>query len=257
MSDDDESTSGGESPSVRALLQQNAEWGKRLEPEPEPEPECSAAGDIGGVAAGRGESHPDVRIVGARAGQRAEKEVLYKWDDELEDPANEETDGLFQLFVVVGLKAGAPAVYYRYDAEEMDQQTSRAFNGIEHFCYPNTLEQPRKSMRPETFTFVLTNPMGGRRIGFCRRALPAGAGPRYPEVLCIVSRFPWFSLFAKILASLADCPPRQTMQFLREICRRGIPRPGERISVPMPALDNGGVSASSALADGSASEQLV
>ena len=180
MSDDE--SGGASSPSVRALLRQNAEWGQRLQ-EPEPEPELSAAASSGG-AAGRGESHPDVRIVGARAGQRQEKEVLYKWDDELEDPANEETDSLFQLFVVVGLKAGAPAVYYRYDAEETDHQTARAFNGIENFCYPNTLEQPRKSMRPETFTFVLTNPMGGRRIGFCRRYLPGGGqlGARYAEV---------------------------------------------------------------------------
>ena len=237
MSEDE----GSDDEAVRALLAQEAEWAARRaepQPEPEPEPASSAAPSGGGGGGGTAHSsHPDVRIVGARAGRQPEgSEALYKWDDELEQPANVETDALFNLFVVVGLKAGAPSVYYRFEAEEMDQQTARAYNGIEHFCYPNSLEPPRKSMRPETFTFVLTNPMGGRRIGFCRRSLPAGTGPRYPEVLCVVSRFPWFSLFAKILATLADCPPRQCMQFLREVCSRGIPKPGERISVPMPSL---------------------
>lgn len=235
MSDEE----GEDDAAVRALLQQEAEWARRrAEPQPEPEPQPPADAEAGGErrVRGPGQAHPDVRIVGARAGRQESSDALYKWDDELEEPANVETDSLFNMFVVVGLKAGAPAVYYRFDAEEMDEKGARAYNGIEHFCYPNALERPRKNMRPETFTFVLTNPMGGRRIGFCRRSLPAGTGPRYPEVLCIVSRFPWFSLFAKILATLADCPPRQCMQFLREVCSRGIPKPGERISVPIPSL---------------------
>lgn len=250
MSDED-----GDDEAVRALLQKEAEWAKRRAEaaQPEPEPEPLAAGGAERHARGRGEAHPDVRIVGARAGQQERSDALYKWDDELEKPANVETDALFNLFVVVGLKVGAPAVYYRFDAEELDAKGARAYNGIEHFCYPNSLERPRKNMRPETFTFVLTNPMGGRRIGFCRRSLPSGTGPRYPEVLCIVSRFPWFSLFAKILATLADCPPRQCMQFLREVCNRGIPRPGERISVPMPPL----AAPAGAAATAASSEELV
>ena len=234
---------------VRRLLQENVRWGERLEagsePEPEPEPQHAAAAPPRAANA-----HADVHFVGKRAGQADVRPALYKWDDELEEPANEETDALFNLFVVVGLKAGEPAVYYRFDAEELDKDSAKAYAGIEKFCYPNALEHPRKSMRPETFTFVLTNPMGGRRIGFCRRALPSGSGPRYPEVLCIVSRFPWFSLFAKILASLADCPPRQCMEFLREVCRHGIPKAGERISIPMPSLSAPGLSPARALAPG-------
>ena len=154
-------------------------------------------------------------------------------------------------------------------------------------------------MRPESFTFVLTNPKGGRRIGFCRRCppphpagmwlvpcasanharplllrlplrlplrrwpppprtprnapwihhrshhrllsplLPGTSLPgraratqrsappaphclspafrcplecltrsRRPQVLCIVSRFPWFSLFSKLLVRIAPTTPR-------------------------------------------------
>jgi hypothetical protein len=88
-----------------------------------------------------------------------------------------------------------------------DRERERMYAKIEHFCYPNTAQKPRAAMRPgtskttcvciqpvfrqgvacpETFTFVLTDTAGGRRIGFCRRSLPAGSGPRYPEVLCII-----------------------------------------------------------------------
>jgi hypothetical protein len=89
-------------------------------------------------------------------------------------------------------------------------------------------------MRPETFTFVLTNPLGGRRIGFCRRYLPDGPGARLPEVLCVVSRFPWFSLFSKLLATLEPLAPHQAVAFLRSLLASPFPSPGGRISLELP-----------------------
>eukprot|EP01047_Picozoa_sp_COSAG01_P052979 COSAG01_NODE_5631_length_4130_cov_193.096750_5_plen_226_part_00 len=101
-------------------------------------------------------------------------------------------------------------------------------------------------------------PVGGLGwiAGFCRRALPAGEGPRYPEVLCVVSRFPWFSLFAKVLATLADKTPRQAMGFLRAVRGLRIPDPGQRVSVEMPPAGADGPSAATSAGGVGSSAQM-
>lgn len=48
------------------------------------------------------------------------------------------------------------------------------------------------------FTFALTDLVGNRRFGFCR--LRAGAR----SCLCILSHFPWFEVFYKILNNVGD-----------------------------------------------------
>ena len=77
---------------------------------------------------------------------------------------------------------------------------------------------------------------------------------------CVESRFPWFSLFAKILATLAgernsiaactldgargpnfrtyglalaDRPPRQAMAFLRAVRDQPIPAAGQRVTIAL------------------------
>lgn len=201
-----------------------------------PEPECAPAAC--NTTWDERKLGPRPQHVGPRAQRMEDGEKLYKWDEVELDPAA--TTLLFDLFVVVGLKSAEPVVYYRYDAHEgADKTQAKLYGQIQHFCYPNTAQQPRKTMRPEMFTFVLTDPQGGRRIGFCRRALPTGSGPRYPEVLCIVSRFPWFSLFAKVLSTLADRTPRQAMRFLRAVRDQPVPLAGQRISVPALSADGG------------------
>ncbi|NXF13587.1 DEN2D protein, partial [Smithornis capensis] len=50
----------------------------------------------------------------------------------------------------------------------------------------------------ETFSFVLTNVDGSRKIGYCRRLLPSGRGVRLPEVFCIISCLGCFGLFSKV-----------------------------------------------------------
>ena len=78
---------------VRRLLQENVRWGEKLEagsePEPEPEPQHAAAAPPRAANA-----HADVHFVGKRAGQADVRPALYKWDDELEEPANEQTDAV-------------------------------------------------------------------------------------------------------------------------------------------------------------------
>ena len=54
----------------------------------------------------------------------------------------------------------------------------------------------------EVYTFALTGGDGARTLGFARRFVPPGAGPRHPHVLCLLSAHPWFSLFASLLKAL-------------------------------------------------------
>jgi hypothetical protein len=90
-----------------------------------------------------------------------------------------------------------------------------------HFCFPEFVAAPGASaldslaaivpterMKPEQYTFCLTEGDGSRTIGFCRRSLPPGAGPRYPVVTCILTLYPWFSYF--FTALVGPGPTRQT-----------------------------------------------
>ena len=66
----------------------------------------------------------------------------------------------------------------------------------------SALTLPPRVAQAEGYTFVLTGGDGSRTLGFCRRFLPPGAGPRYPQVLCLLSAHPWFSLFSNVLKAL-------------------------------------------------------
>lgn len=112
-----------------------------------------------------------IKIIDPQLREERKDVGLYKWDDIVGDEMVA-SDKLFEVFVVVGLRSKQPATFFRFDAvEKPDKKT---YSQLEPFCYPNVDVAPLRSMRPESFTFVLTNPMGGRRIGFCRRYLPAG-----------------------------------------------------------------------------------
>ncbi|XP_030615781.1 DENN domain-containing protein 2D [Delphinapterus leucas] len=94
----------------------------------------------------------------------------------------------------------------------------------------------------ETFSFVLTNVDGSRKIGYCRRLLPAGRGPRLPRVYCIISGIGCFGLFSKILdevekrhqISMAVIYP--FMQGLREAA---FPAPGKTVTLKSFIPDSG------------------
>uniref|UniRef100_A0A8C0SGB4 DENN domain containing 2D n=1 Tax=Canis lupus familiaris TaxID=9615 RepID=A0A8C0SGB4_CANLF len=109
---------------------------------------------------------------------------------------------------------------------------------------PPPASQPETEARPrgETFSFVLTNVDGSRKIGYCRRLLPAGRGPRLPKVYCIISCIGCFGLFSKILdevekrhqISMAVIYP--FMQGLREAA---FPAPGKTVTLKSFIPDSG------------------
>ena len=98
-------------------------------------------------------------------------------------------------------------------------------------------------LEAETYTFVLTGGDGSRTLGFCRRFLPPGAGPRHPQVLCLLSIHPWFSLFSTVLQALepyafplADSPVLSPLSpiaaVLHALCAAGTPAPGAALPPP-------------------------
>jgi hypothetical protein len=93
------------------------------------------------------------------------------------------------------------------------------------------------------YTFTLTGGDGARTLGFCRRFLPPGAGPRYPQVLCLLSAHPWFSLFSGLLKALEPYAfplaesPRLTAASpvavaLRALTAAPLPPPGGALPAP-------------------------
>ncbi|XP_052047932.1 DENN domain-containing protein 1C isoform X2 [Apodemus sylvaticus] len=79
-----------------------------------------------------------------------------------------------------------------------DFQEQEAMQMVPRFCFPFDIEREPPSPAVQHFTFALTDLAGNRRFGFCR--LRAGAG----SCLCILSHFPWFEVFYKILNNVGD-----------------------------------------------------
>ncbi|NWI15043.1 DEN2D protein, partial [Crypturellus soui] len=151
----------------------------------------------------------------------------------------------FEYLVVVSLKKTPdgryePKISYQFPKREnllkgQKEEEERLLKAIPLFCFPDGNNwAPVTEFPSETFSFVLTNVDGSRKIGYCRRLLPAGRGTRLPEVFCIISCLGCFGLFSKILdevekrrqISMAVIYP--FMQGLRE---SPFPAPGKTVTI--------------------------
>ncbi|XP_040087998.1 DENN domain-containing protein 2D isoform X3 [Oryx dammah] len=160
----------------------------------------------------------------------------------------------FEYLLVVSLKKKhsgedyEPRIIYQFPKREnllrgQQEEEERLLGAIPLFCFPDGNERaPLTECPRETFSFVLTNVDGSRKIGYCRRLLPAGRGPRLPRVYCIVSCIGCFGLFSKILdevekrhqISMAIIYP--FMQGLREAA---FPAPGKTVTLKSFIPDSG------------------
>ncbi|NXI34698.1 DEN2D protein, partial [Galbula dea] len=151
----------------------------------------------------------------------------------------------FEYLVVVSLKKKSdghyePKITYQFPKREnllkgQKEEEERLLQAIPLFCFPDGNNwAPVTDFTSETFSFVLTNVDGSRKIGYCRRLLPSGRGVRLPEVFCIISCLGCFGLFSKILdevekrrqISMAVIYP--FMQGLRE---SPFPAPGKTVTI--------------------------
>ncbi|XP_025783662.1 DENN domain-containing protein 2D [Puma concolor] len=160
----------------------------------------------------------------------------------------------FEYLFVVSLKKKSsghdyePTITYQFPKREnllrgQQEEEERLLSAIPLFCFPDGNEwAPLTEYPRETFSFVLTNVDGSRKIGYCRRLLPAGRGPRLPKVYCIISCIGCFGLFSKILdevekrhqISVAVIYP--FMQGLREAA---FPAPGKTVTLKSFIPDSG------------------
>ncbi|GAB1287973.1 DENN domain-containing protein 2D [Apodemus speciosus] len=160
----------------------------------------------------------------------------------------------FEYLLVVSLKKKRlgddyePTITYQFPKREnmlrgQQEEEDRLLKAIPLFCFPDGSEWAPLTEHPrETFSFVLTNVDGSRKIGYCRRLLPAGPGPRLPKVYCIISCIGCFGLFSKILdevekrhqISMAVIYP--FMQGLREAA---FPAPGKTVTLKSFIPDSG------------------
>uniref|UniRef100_A0A8B9TJB0 DENN domain containing 2D n=1 Tax=Anas platyrhynchos TaxID=8839 RepID=A0A8B9TJB0_ANAPL len=151
----------------------------------------------------------------------------------------------FEYLVVVSLKKTSdgryePKITYQFPKREnllrgQKEEEERLLQAIPLFCFPDGNNwAPVTDFTSETFSFVLTNVDGSRKIGYCRRLLPSGRGVCLPEVFCIISCLGCFGLFSKILdevekrrqISMAVIYP--FMQGLRE---SPFPAPGKTVTI--------------------------
>ncbi|XP_032157465.1 DENN domain-containing protein 2D isoform X3 [Mustela erminea] len=160
----------------------------------------------------------------------------------------------FEYLLVVSLKKKSPGpdyeptITYQFPKREnllrgQQEEEERLLGAIPLFCFPDGNEWASLTEYPrETFSFVLTNVDGSRKIGYCRRLLPTGRGPRLPKVYCIISCIGCFGLFSKILdevekrdqISMAVIYP--FMQGLREAA---FPAPGKTVTLKSFIPDSG------------------
>ena len=104
---------------------------------------------------------------------------------------------LFDDFLVIGLlpsapnkSAFAPKLLYHFNPS-----ATADGNSVVEFCFP----EAESSSASESFTFTLTQDMGTRVFGFCRRLVQSGTVANPTVCLCVLSQRPWFSLFMHML----------------------------------------------------------
>eukprot|EP01050_Picozoa_sp_SAG11_P002458 SAG11_NODE_125_length_15744_cov_50.316075_1_plen_2970_part_10 len=107
-------------------------------------------------------------------------------------------------------------------------------DGCEHFCYP---VDPKIAVPPPLYTVVRTLDDGARQYGFCK---PMGS-----EVICLLSRHPWFELFETVMGPVGDAYSEggfegavKVLDVLFDYASNAFPMPGERFKVAIDGYDS-------------------
>ncbi|XP_007428753.1 DENN domain-containing protein 2D [Python bivittatus] len=151
----------------------------------------------------------------------------------------------FEYLVVVSLKKDTkgnyePKITYQFPKREnllrgQREEEERLLQAIPLFCFPDGNEwAPLTDYKSETFSFVLTNIDGSRKIGYCRRLLPSGRDARLPEVYCIVSCLGCFGLFSKILDEVEkrrQISAAVVYPFMQGLRESPFPAPGRTVTI--------------------------
>lgn len=119
----------------------------------------------------------------------------------------QEPNHLFEFALIVGLnldenKKCHPQILYQYPEKLTSEMSSEK---VEFFCFPDAeIWRPVSIYDGEMFSFLLTNELGMRHYGFCRRLLPPGSGNRLPAALCIVSSIGEVCMYEQLLRAVTE-----------------------------------------------------
>jgi len=104
---------------------------------------------------------------------------------------------VFDHFLVarMSVRARKPKFIYQFSPG-----TQPVPDDIMDFLYPDGFSKLVKNT--EHYAFVMTRQGGKKEYGFCNRRMQAGEGSRFPEVLCILSKKPYFAFFKVVLQAI-------------------------------------------------------
>ncbi|XP_065835345.1 DENN domain-containing protein 2B-like [Oscarella lobularis] len=168
------------------------------------------------------------------------------------DSGDDEGGQLFQHLWVIKLKEDgdklAPVVDYRFPpkfAAEGNKEEESVLQSVPAFCFPDVGELKKMDKyKSETYSFVLTDVVGEKRFGYCRRVLSSGSGLRLPCVYCIISPHGCFDLYSKILDVVAQRLTHSSSNaysFLKSVIAQPFPAPGRSVKVQSFAVDQEGM----------------
>ncbi|KAI6652165.1 DENN domain-containing protein [Oopsacas minuta] len=150
---------------------------------------------------------------------------------------------MFEYVIVVGLSKSKtedkyePTISYRFPPMN-DMGAGSFLSSVPQFCFPDAslwkpaVFKPSHNHLSETYSFVLTDELGVKKFGYCRRILPKGKD--LPEVYCIISPLGCFSLYSSILDYVETERARSSAlvyAFLRAVISRPLPLPGQSVSI--------------------------
>jgi len=133
------------------------------------------------------------------------------------------------------MKKKEPCIRYRYP--RLTEQADPFSKSVMQFCFPDVTAINTDELETEVFSFVLTEADGDRRFGYCMRKKPRGSDNLYPTAFCVLSFFPCFPMFAKMLDYVAyhfeNLSSRELTEFVEDLLAQPLPGPGESFEVNM------------------------
>lgn len=146
--------------------------------------------------------------------------------------ANNDRGYLFQMCLLVGFNTSTNSAYIKSKFPDDDNVPQN----IEQLIFPNKslLQQGKEN---QNYSLILTNDMGFRIYGYCRRVLPESCEICLPLAYCIISQVKAPGFFFKILKEIESRHGQtdsQTQYLLKSLQDLSIPEPGKFLHLKLP-----------------------